>query len=395
VSDAVPLHPVQGHETIRRSLARALLKGTLPGSILLHGPAGVGKQRLALWLGQALVCESPGPEGGCGVCRGCRMALRVEHPDLYWTMPLARPKGSLAPDKLGAALEELRGEALARARQTPLRAVGPDPDEDTRPRGIYVAAVQSLRGEAQRTPTLASQRLYLIAEAQFMVPQESSPEAANALLKLLEEPPPHAVFVLTSSEPGRLLPTIRSRTVPVHVGPLPRAEVESFLVRVAEASPEAASRAAALGEGSIGRALGFLPREGSGGDGALEELRQEARALLAASLAPGRGERFGLAMLQSATGARGLLDLLSSLETWLRDLAAAAVGAQGAIINQDGAEWLAGISRTRGIQPEGVERARHAVDRARVMASGNVNPQLLMAGLLRELSDHLVPESRA
>jgi hypothetical protein len=99
-------------------------------------------------------------------------------------------------------------------------------------------------------------------------------------------------------------------------------------------------------------------------------------------------------MLQSATGARGLLDLLASLETWLRDLAAAAVGAQGAIINQDGAEWLAGISRTGGIQPEGVERARHAVDRARMMASGNVNPQLIVAGLLRELSDHLVPDSR-
>jgi DNA polymerase III subunit delta' len=393
VSDTLPLHAVQGHETIREALARALMRGTLPASILLHGPAGVGKQRLALWLGQALVCDSPGPQGGCGECRGCRMALRIEHPDIYWTMPVARPKGSLAPDRLAAALEEVRGEALIRSRQNPIRPVGPDPDEDSRPRGIYVAAVQSLRVEALRTPSLARQRLYLIAEAQFLVPQESSPEAANALLKLLEEPPPHAVFVLTSSEPGRLLPTIRSRTVPVHVGPLPRAQVESFLVSHGQATSDTASRAAALGEGSIGRALGFLPREGGTGDGALEELRQEARSLLAAALNGSRGERFGVAMTQSTTGARGLLDLLASLETWLRDLAAAAVGAESAIINHDGVQWLRDVSRRRRIHPEGVDRAREAVDRTRVMASGNVNPQLLLAGLLRELADQLIPET--
>jgi DNA polymerase III subunit delta' len=387
MSDAVPLHPLEGHREIRDALGRALARGTLPSALLLHGPRGVGKQRLALWLGQALVCENPGVEGGCGHCRGCRMALRLEHPDLHWTMPVPRPKGSPPPDKLGSLLEEARGDVLARMRKAPLQPPL-DPEDESRPRGIYLAAVQLLRREAAKPPTLASRRLFLIAEAQHLVPQESSPEAANALLKLLEEPPDHAVFVLTSSEVGRILPTIRSRSVPVHLGSLREEDVERFLVERAGVDPGTAATAAALGGGSIGRALGFVPPPG-GGVAPLERIREEARELLAVAASGDRAGRLAAALGRSATGARGLLDLLASLEGWLRDLAAASAGAEGSIQNRDRGPWLTELARMRKIHPVAVDRARGAVDRARVMASGNVNPQLLMTGLLREMADIL------
>lgn len=389
MSDAVPLHPLEGHREVREALTRALHKGTLPSALLLHGPRGVGKQRFALWLGQALVCESPGPEGGCGACRGCRMALRLEHPDVHWTMPLPRPKGPL--DKLGGLLEEARGEFLARARKAPL-APALDAEDESRPRGIYLSAVQTLRKEARKPPTLARRRLFLVAEAQFLVPQESSPEAANALLKLLEEPPDHAVFVLTSSEVGRILPTIRSRSVPVHLGPLRDDEVQRFLVERAGVDPAVAGGAAGLGAGSIGSALGFVPPAG-GGVAPMERVREEARSLLASALEGGRGDRLSAAMGRSATGARAQLDLLAALEGWLRDLAAAAVGAEASIRNRDRAPWLMELARKRRIHPVAVDRARAAVDRTRLLASGNVNPQLLVVGLLHEMAD-LLPGDR-
>lgn len=387
MSDAVPLHPLEGHREVRDALARALGRGTLPSALLLHGPRGVGKQRLALWLGQALVCESPGPEGGCGHCRGCRMALRLEHPDIHWTMPVPRPKGSPPAEKLGGLLEEARGEVLARVRKAPLQPPL-DAEEESRPRGIYLAAVQLLRREAVKPPTLARRRLFLIAEAHYLVPQESSPEAANALLKLLEEPPDHAVFVLTSSEVGRILPTIRSRSVPVHLGPIRESEVERFLVERVRVDPVAASAAAALGGGSIGRALGFVPPPG-GGVAPQERIREEARELLAIAASGDRAGRLAAALDRSGTGARGLLDLLAALEGWLRDLAAAGAGAEASIQNRDRGRWLGELAARRRIHPVAVDRARGAVDRARVMASGNVNPQLLVAGLLRELADIL------
>ena len=217
------LHAVQGHERIRRLLGTATSRGGLPGALLLHGPPGVGKQRLALWVGQLLLCERPTGEVPCGDCRSCKMALRLEHPDLHWYFPLSRPKG-VTGDKLGEALETARVRALADLRAQPLRA----PD-DPEPRGLYLAAVQSLRRRAIQRPSMSPRQVFIVARAEELVPQESSPEAANALLKLLEEPPTDTHFILTSSEPGRLLATIRSRTLPFHVPGLAVSQVRTFL----------------------------------------------------------------------------------------------------------------------------------------------------------------------
>src|SRR5207253_2102082 len=79
------------------------------------------------------------------------------------------------------------------------------------------------------SPALARRKVFIVGEAERMVSQEGSEQAANAFLKLLEEPPADTAIILTSSEPGALLPTIRSRVVNVRVGPLADAEVKTFL----------------------------------------------------------------------------------------------------------------------------------------------------------------------
>ena len=378
------LHPLWGHEPERTVLARARREGTLPAALLLHGARGVGKQRLALWTAQLVLCEAPA-EDPCGRCHSCKLALALQHPDVHWHFPLVRPKGA-SGDKLGDALEEARADELARRRAAPIRF-----DRHDEPAGIYLAAVQMLRRRAYTRPAMANEQLFIIGDAEALVSQEASPEAANALLKLLEEPPAATRFILTSSEPGRLLPTVRSRTVPVHVGRLPVDLVRRFLVEQAGFEKAQAERAARLGEGSIGRALGFLPNE----DGAvpLEALRVRALEILAAALSPQRGDGFRLAMSFPPAGARALVELLDFVEEALRDLAAIATGVPERAVNPDAAGRLEGALARAAVDPTDAARTMGVIDRARELARGNVNPQLLIAGLIEELRRTLSPRT--
>src|SRR5690606_17672122 len=271
------LPALRGHEAARRLLAEAALRGELPGSLLLHGPAGIGKQRLGLWLGQLLLCEAPTGEEPCGACQHCRFAVRLEHPDLQWFFPLPRPKGASGPDKLATALEEARADELAERARTGLWITTPD-----EPVGLSLAQIRTLARMAVTRPALGRRKVFLIGQAEHLVAQDASPEAANALLKLLEEPPPDVTLVLTAADPEDLLPTIRSRLLPIALRPLPDAEVAAFLTEVTGTPPREAARIATLAQGSIGRALGFLPQDGA--EGPLEAIRQRARALLEAAV---------------------------------------------------------------------------------------------------------------
>ena len=371
------LHPVVGHQDAQRVLAGAHARGSLPSTLLLRGPKGVGKQRLALWLAQLLVCEASSPDGPCQSCPSCRMALSVEHPDLHWYFPLTRPKG-VSGERLAGALEDARVNALAERRSEPLRA-----SYDDELRGLYLGVVQNIRRRAYLRPTMASGQIFIVGDADLLVPQESSPEAANALLKLLEEPPGASRFILTSSEPGRLLSTIRSRTVPLHLSPPTTDEVEEFLISNASAEPDLAAWAALLSQGAIGRALGFLPDGAE--KGPLEALRRKAYMLVDTALTEGHTAGYTAALSYSPAGARKLMDLFAFVEEWLRDLGAVASGAGDAVFNHDARPRLEKIVVRTGIAASDLTLAISAVEEARVLARGNLNPQLVIIGLIRNI----------
>ncbi|HEX2168183.1 MAG TPA: hypothetical protein VHG09_13195 [Longimicrobiales bacterium] len=377
------LLPVEGHVDTRAVLAASLASGRLPNSLLFHGPPGVGKQRLALWLGQLLLCASPSADAPCGECQACRMAVRLEHPDLHWFFPLPRPKGA-AGDRLGDALEEARAAELAARRTEPLRATSADGMA-----GIYLAHVHVLLRSANSRPAMGSRKVFVVGDAEALVPQESSPEAANALLKMLEEPPADTTIILTAADPEVLLPTIRSRLLPVRIRPLPTPDVERFLESAAGASPAHAQRAARLAQGSIGRAVGFLPHKKDAGP--LEEVRAAARALLDAALAGSAAPRIAAALSESPAGARGAFsDTLEDLTLWLRDLAVAATGAEDVLINTDSADWLRTMARQHPTAAAGVPAAIREVEATLQLTQLNINPQLALAGLLRTLNRQLV-----
>ncbi|HEX6065348.1 MAG TPA: hypothetical protein VFZ04_14055 [Longimicrobiales bacterium] len=372
-----------GHEEIRGTLAAALARGQLPGSLLFHGPVGIGKQRLSLWLAQRMLCETPGPVEPCGVCAPCKAVLKLQHPDVHWFFPMQRPKVSGGQDKMGDALEEARAEELVHRRANPLRPTSPSETV-----GIFVAHVQTLRRLAMNRPAMAHRKIFIIGDAENLVPQEASPEAANALLKVLEEPPADTTFMLTAADPESLLPTIKSRVLPIRVRPLSVDVVERVLVQQAQADSKLARLAARLSQGSIGRALAFLPTEGE--TGALESLRQEARALLAAATATNAAPRLSAAHAMAPAGARGaFMDTLDFLEVWVRDLAAVAEGAEDLVVNADATKWLKELAARHPGAARGAAQAVHDIEATRGLTTFNINPQLALAGLLRQLSHSL------
>ncbi len=379
----VSLHPLFGHADLQASLSRAWATESLPSSLLIHGPRGVGKQRLALWLGQLLLCPESGPSGPCGDCKDCRMALNLGHPDLHWFFPLAKPKG-VRPGKLADAMEEARYDSLTERRERSLRPAS----GATEPTGLYLVVAQTLRSQAQRLPAVGPRQVFVIGDAETLVPQEASQEAANALLKLLEEPPSSTVLILTSSEPARLLPTIRSRTMSLHLPPLAPDSVEDFLVESGEVAPEDARRAARLGRGSIGRALGFLPSDGE--PGPLEALRTQAFELLTAASDTDPGAVYRKSLELGATRSRGLMPLFELLEDALRDLSATAAAAPEGLINSDREDLLERIREERDIHPVDVTRAFRHLEKAKELVAGNVNPQLIVAGLLTGIREELI-----
>ena len=372
-----PLPAFRGHDDLRASLRRALSRGTLPATVLVHGMPGCGKQTLALWMARTRLCT--GETAPCDRCNSCRLALRLENPDIHWHFPLPRPKRASSPGKLAEALEQARHEKLAEFRQRPLRARG-----DTEVKGIYLAAVLALRAHAHKRPAMGREQFFIIGDAEYLVPQEASPEAANALLKLLEEPPDGSRFILTSSRPGSLLDTIRSRALPVHLPPLAVSQVAAFLEEECGVDPAAAGKAATLSQGSIGAALGHLEA-----DGVPATERDRSLEFLRVATSGRHGDAYKAALTFGPGGARGLLGLLAAFQLWLRDLGAAALGRDDRVVNADELPFLKETAGRLQLTPDRVAAAMDQVASARMLALGNVNPQLFIAGLLLELESTL------
>src|SRR4051812_31316740 len=114
----MPLAALVGHLDQRARLAEALRAGKLPQVLAIAGPAGLGKQRLALWLGQLALCERRELEP-CGRCRACRLVQGLAHADLHWFVPIPRPKAA-DPEKAVEEAAEAIAEAMEARRANPL-----------------------------------------------------------------------------------------------------------------------------------------------------------------------------------------------------------------------------------------------------------------------------------
>jgi DNA polymerase-3 subunit delta' len=341
---------------LRARFDDAIRRDALPGSLLLHGPLGVGKQRLALWLGQRLLCTGPEPRP-CGTCQHCRYALAGTHPDIHWFFPRPRPKDSDAsPSKIADDFREAIGERVKTGVYTP-----PAPEE-----GIYISTVRTIVQSAAMAPAIAARKIYILGEAERMVLREGAEEAAGSFLKLLEEPPAKANIILTTSEPGALIPTIRSRLVAIRVAPMGAADVDAVLAEpamqaaIAEAGgPKKPDEQRRIANGAPGALV-------AGGEWA--DALARARRMLDAASNRDRREQAKTSLLQGSAKARGAFSTsLDALTTLLHE------------------RVKASAERGNGAGANAAAKALDLVEAAKLRATGNVNPQLITSELLRQL----------
>jgi len=346
---AMPIPPIAGHEALRARLSDAVQSGRLPQTLLFEGPKGVGKQRLALWLAQTLLCENtPAP---CGACGACRQVAGLSHPDLHWFVPVELSKKGADADKQIELVEEALGEVMAARREEPFYEA---------PAGLSAHSMASARLLIRRLtlkPAQGKRAVFILGDAERLAAQKGQDGAANAVLKALEEPPPTAFIILTTSEPDALLPTILSRTVRLRVGRLPDSVVTAFVQQhMAPRLGDAANvaRRVQAAEGSIGRLVAAEGADGAG-TAAADRLLQAVRR--------GPAARYGAALAQPPFQARGAFtSMLDALLVRLRDEAREG-GDTGKVI-----------------------AAMAQVLEARDLAQGNVNPQLLTAVLSEDLA---------
>ena len=175
----------------------------LPHALLIHGARGTGKLALAEHIARFLLCEAADEaRKPCGACEGCRWFLAGSHPDLRRVEPEALAREPAAETEEGDA---------------PAKKGKPSTE-------IKVEQVRDLAGFLNLRSHRGRLRVALVHPAEDM-----NPNAANALLKGLEEPPAGAVFLLVSHRPARLLPTIRSRCVALPVAIPPRDQALAWL----------------------------------------------------------------------------------------------------------------------------------------------------------------------
>src|SRR5712691_9180852 len=229
-----------GNSDVVHRLREMLARNHFPQAVILAGPAGSGKYTLALMLAKAINCFSPITTDGlpdfCGKCSNCVRIAQSEDFDARFAEAVEARESLRDADK-----KETR---LFVQTHPDVLIIPPDPPQMM----IKVDQVRRVIETIYYRPGEAKERVYIFADSAFMK------EAANSLLKVLEEPPEFATIFLLTENPGELLPTIRSRSMIITLAALPAEEIERDLAKYRpEWAPKQSALAARLSEGAVGR----------------------------------------------------------------------------------------------------------------------------------------------
>ncbi|MEX0830727.1 MAG: DNA polymerase III subunit delta' [Nitrospirales bacterium] len=216
----MPFHKIIGHQRPIKWLQTAVKTNHLGHAYLFHGEPAIGKRYTAMALTQLLHCEHPlvdSTPDACGTCRSCHQVEQAIHPDCLIIQPEDTQKSS--------------------------------------PK-IKIDQIRAIEHLAIYRPLIGSHKVCLIDDADTM-----TTEAANALLKTLEDPPDHCLFLLVSSRPEHLLPTVRSRCIALRFSPLPVSLIDECLKNQRSLEAGDAKLLSTFSEGRLGQALHLDPEE--------------------------------------------------------------------------------------------------------------------------------------
>jgi len=343
---------IVGHRRILTLLSRAIAQGTLPPALLFAGPAGIGKRRMADAVARTINCLTPlldvpvpplfeGDEplvlarDACGTCAACRRIERGVHPDVI----------AIEPGDSGS---------------------------------IKIEPIRDVIDRAGYRPFEARRRVVIIDQADAM-----QPPAQSALLKTLEEPPSASIFMLVTSLPDALLPTVQSRCPRIRFAPLMPQDVAHALVRDHEYQREEAAAVAADAEGSIGRALTAQAAD-------LVDAREAAQRLLEQTARVADPVR-RLELVKDLVGAKTpalerekMSVCLRVLSSMLRDVGVLVERGDARVLaNPDAQRELEVVARS--FDSRRATAAYQAVDEALVALERNVSPKVVADWLALQL----------
>jgi len=353
-------------------LHRAIGAGAIAHAYIFEGPAGVGKHTTAKAFVKAIMCKA----SGCGHCHDCIRIERGTHADAF----------QIVPDGVTLGIEQIR----------------------------------EIQHQVMLKPVEGSRKFFILDEAESMTTQ-----AANAFLKTLEEPPPGVTFILVTSNVHAMLPTILSRAQRLSFNPIPPADVSALLQQRFGVDRDQAELATRVGSGVVGKALALGRGEGM-------ERRKEILALAAdlpvldsldlmssvegiasgikKPLAEAKAARkketqdsreTAVSSSHASFIARTLEqrakrefaqrerqqfeDVLSTFESWFRDIMVTAEGVPELVMNLDRSEEIR--RRSEYLTSEQAVGCIEAVERARRMIRRNVNPQLALEAMLFDMQE--------
>jgi DNA polymerase-3 subunit delta' len=321
---------VIGQDKILSLLDYSLETNAIAHAYLVAGPRHVGKGTLAFNLAQALNCDSPEPP--CGQCRSCQRILEGKHADVI-------PLGLDSKTEIG--IDDIRG----------------------------------LQRLANLPPYEGKYKVFIIDDAEYL-----STEAANSLLKILEEPPQRVVWLLLAAEEEHLLPTIISRCQRLELKPVPSEQVQETLVNSYNVEVNRAKLLAQLCHGRLGWALSALAN-----NDIFEQRFQRIDGLISLSTAS-LSQRFVYAQelaSQFGQNRRAGAEIIETWLDWWRDLMLIKGGCQEAIINVDYEKALE--EQARGLSLSDINGFLSNLCLLQEEISKNVNPRLALEWLMLNL----------
>ncbi len=339
----MPFADIIGHTGAKALLRSAIIQDRVAHAYLFHGDDRIGKRLLALRLAQALLCETvPADQepDACGACRACRQVEARTHPDFIL----------IEPDR-----------------------------EQANPQ-IKIELIRDIEHQMIYRPLIGDRKICLIDDADRM-----TIGAANALLKTLEEPPDHSLFILVSSRPYAMPATIRSRCQALRLTAPAQTQVEAAVILKRELPPADAHFLAVLSDGQLGRAL----------ECNLEQARTSQKEFSIIFSAKGL-QSFStiLATAETLAKAERALEAFDWLQRWLRDLLLVAVGA--------GSDHLLNLDQRRDMQVladsldiDALLDLISDLEKLERQANRNLNLQMALETVLLRVRHLLTPQHNA
>ncbi len=353
------------------ALKSTIASGRIAHAYLFHGPDGVGKRAVAIEYGKTLLCERGGTEA-CDECLPCTKVNRMVHPDLHILLPY--PSDTDTEDV--AERMNLMGRGPYAAVDFVRRPTLGDPTKSTNKQALYT--IERIREDVRRMmsfkPVEGTYKIAVMTDADLL-----RTEAANAFLKLLEEPAPRTVFILTTGRTDRMLPTILSRCQRFRFDPLPPEAIEGALVEREGSDPELAAALARMADGSYTAALDLAQNE------ALRGLRELVLDFFRMSYAQDASRLADQVEQTGRLGRDQVKHVLELMLRWVRDLILyRSLGDDAPLINVD---QLEAIARFNDNLPEAdLEAMASVLEEAIGLIARNVHVNLTLTVLSQTLS---------